>query len=1039
MSEAQSDTAQPVVDDSHGGADTPPLASPVFRISPYVTMAAAGVLTLLMVVAAGLTIFSLHQRVENGTKANLAQLALVISEQTSRSFQAVDLVLRNVIEHLGTDRSDRSEAETGIASRAVHDLFRNLMAGLEQIDNIVLIDANGDLANHALSWPAPRISLVDRERFQFFLNHDSSELFVSEPVRSRLHGAWVLQLTRRINSAEGKFLGVLSATIRLDYFEKFYRAVALGEGGSIALLRQDGMMLARYPFVESLIGQIYPGAKSRPKELWGKGPDGVVRYVAFRAVPGFPLTVSTAMTEDAVLGSLRRDTATLVLGATGAVAGILLFLALLLRKIRRMKQSEALLANQNGQLAQSRKLLLDAQRIGKVGHWSADPESDTSVWSSQLFEITGLPVAPSVSFATVVDLIHPDDVSAYLRAREHSRKQRLPFRYEHRLVRPDGDIRWVRVEADQQYDANGSATGIFGIVQDITERKVAETIAEESRHRLIDAIEGLSQGFLLFDKDDCFVMSNTHFIEMFPGWGSVLQPGITYEEGMRLAHDRGLIEPKGDQFDAWLQRTMAWHVAGSKSSESQLKDGRWIQSIDHRTSDGGAVSLRTDITAFKSVQAELEHKLADVQAIRRDLEQQKQELVATSADLRSARDAAEAANRAKSDFLAIMSHEIRTPLSGMVGMVDLLRGTPLTEEQQRYTVLANESADLLLEVINDILDFSKLEAGRLQSECIDFDLPHLIEGVASVMGEKAKTRNLELRSSAASDLPTYLRGDPIRVRQVLLNLVANAIKFTEHGSIQIDATYREATDGAVVLRVEVVDSGIGMTPEVQAHVFDAFVQADTSISRKYGGSGLGLAICRQLCAMMGGAIGVESTAGEGSRFWFEVKCQRGSRPAVRPEPAIMPANHPLEILVAEDSPIIATLVSSLLRKQGFRPTMVVNGARALEAVSVRMYDLVLMDVQMPEMDGISATKAIRQLPGPERDLPIIALTANALVGQRETYLAAGMNDYVTKPIQPPLLFAAIRRWALNHTKAPALQATPEASIDTAASMSGPVL
>jgi CheY-like chemotaxis protein len=374
-----------------------------------------------------------------------------------------------------------------------------------------------------------------------------------------------------------------------------------------------------------------------------------------------------------------------------------------------------------------------------------------------------------------------------------------------------------------------------------------------------------------------------------------------------------------------------------------------------------------------------------------------------------------------------MSHEIRTPLSGMVGMVDLMRGTQLSEEQQRYTALAKESSDLLLEVINDILDFSKLEAGRLTPECIDFDVRQLVEGVASVMAGKARMRGLELRTVLQPELPRYLKGDPTRIRQVLLNLSANAIKFTEQGWIAITVSHREAADGKAELRMEIADSGIGMSSEVQAHVFDAFVQADTSISRKYGGSGLGLAICKQLCAMMGGAIGVESVPGQGSRFWFKVMCARGQRPLAQAEPVVAANKAPLDILVAEDSPIIATLISSLLTRQGFRPTLVSNGAKAVAAVAEKLYDLVLMDVQMPEMDGISATRAIRALPGPVRDMPIIALTANALVGQRETYLAAGMNDYVTKPIQPPLLFAAINRWALRQTEAPPLQAAADAT------------
>ncbi|CAL75705.1 conserved hypothetical protein; putative sensor histidine kinase with a response regulator receiver domain [Bradyrhizobium sp. ORS 278] len=707
-----------------------------------------------------------------------------------------------------------------------------------------------------------------------------------------------------------------------------------------------------------------------------------------------------------------------------AIAAIIIMAVLTSMLIRNSAQARAMtqaLTRQNEQLAQTTKLLNEAQRIGRLGHWMT-AEGDAAVWSEELFEITGLEPLSSVSFSKMIEIIHPEDVGTYIRARDRTLKTGCALKQDLRVIRPDGEIRWIRIVADPIDDVDGRFRERFGIVQDITERKQAEVAADQAQQLLLDAIEALTKGFVLFDKDDRFVLSNTRFREMFPGWATLMRPGISFTDLMRKAHDHGLVRPKGDGFEDWLERKRAWHLGGSRMIEHREINGRWIQSVDHRISDGGTVCLVTDITAFKTVQAELEQKLAYVQAIRSDLEEQKRELEATGAELRAARDAAEAANRAKSDFLAIMSHEIRTPLSGMVGMVDLLRGTSLNDEQKRYTSLAKESADLLLQVINDILDFSKLEAGKLKSECIDFDVPSLVESAVSFMGEKARRRGLDLKVSFAPGLPQYLEGDPTRIRQVMLNLVGNAIKFTEQGAIEVHASHRELDDGAVDLRIEVIDSGIGMSQEIQAQIFDPFVQADTSISRKYGGSGLGLAICKQLCAIMGGSIGVESEPGRGSRFWFEARCQRGEALALPAETVIEAVDRPLEILVAEDSPIIATLINSLLVKQGFKPTMVGNGSKAVAAVSQKSYDLVLMDVQMPEMDGISATEAIRRLPGPERHVPIIALTANALVGQRETYLAAGMNDYVTKPIQPALLFAAIRRWALpQYADAPPLQ------------------
>jgi CheY-like chemotaxis protein len=258
-----------------------------------------------------------------------------------------------------------------------------------------------------------------------------------------------------------------------------------------------------------------------------------------------------------------------------------------------------------------------------------------------------------------------------------------------------------------------------------------------------------------------------------------------------------------------------------------------------------------------------------------------------------------------------------------------------------------------------------------------------------------------------------MNGDPNRIRQVLLNLTGNAIKFTERGAVRIVVSHRELAGETIELRIEVIDSGIGIPNDVQENLFSPFTQADTSVSRKYGGTGLGLAISKQLCTMMGGAIGVHSEPGRGSTFWFTVRCRRGQLPTLSAppiQPASESAGRKFNILVAEDNPMIRILITKLLKRRGHEADLVVNGREAVEAVQRKAYDLVLMDMQMPEMDGVSATIAIRALSGPERTIPVIALTGNALVGQRESCVAAGMSDYLPKPISPDDLYAAIDRW-----------------------------
>ena len=992
----------------------------------FLPMFAAAILMLVAMAAAETTIWDLHGRADRETQTGLDRVALIIAEQTSRSFQAVDLVLKDAIDRVSTTTASGGIQQMRLADEAIHGYLADRMKGLPQVANLILIDADGLYANSARDWPVPPTSFAHREQFRYLRDNAAGGLFVSEPVKNTYDGTWTIYLARRLAGPDGRFEGVAQAAVRLNYFEQFYASVALGEGGSISLRRDDGTVLAHYPWVDGLVGTIPRRAENVVDRLDGRHVaeqplDRSDRYVAVKRVPDLPLLVSTALTRQAVLGSWRRDATILGVGTLGAATAVILLLCVLYRKMRNLRRSELLLEQQNVKLENSERLLLDAQRIGKLGHWFADAAGCQASWSPQMFEIAGIPAGGSVSFDEFVACIHPADVDEFRAIHRDARQNGRPFTHEHRWVRPDGTIRWVRLDSHPQFGADGIIVGTLGTVQDITERKDAERVVEESRRRLFDAIESVSQGFILYDGEDRFVLANGRFREMFPELSARLVPGMPYREVLRIVWDLGMVDGHRTDFDTWRTRTLAWHGSGTPI-ENLYGDGRWIQFVDHRTSEGGTAGICTDITEFKQVQATLEQKLMDLEKSRSELEIQKQELVSTSRDLVKARDAAEEASRAKSEFLAITSHEIRTPLSGMIGMIGLLSETPLNHEQERFAKLARESSDSLLSVINDILDFSKLEAGRISVEQVDFDVMELINGVTMLLGPRAEEKGLAVEVRPARDLPQWLKGDPMRLRQVLLNLVNNAVKFTEAGRIVVAASHRELA-GELELRFEVTDTGIGIDPEKRLHLFKPFMQADTSISRRYGGSGLGLAICRKLCTMMRGTIGVESTLGAGSTFWFTASCARGT-PYVAEAPTVVPgATGSCDILVAEDSPIIATLILTLLRKRGFRPDLVHNGAAAVEAVARNGYDVVLMDVNMPEMDGLSAARAIRELPGSRSTVPIVALTANVLAEQRDSYLAAGMNDYVAKPIQPAMLFAAIERWSSRRRAETALAAS----------------
>ncbi|OAN50783.1 hybrid sensor histidine kinase/response regulator [Magnetospirillum moscoviense] len=508
--------------------------------------------------------------------------------------------------------------------------------------------------------------------------------------------------------------------------------------------------------------------------------------------------------------------------------------------------------------------------------------------------------------------------------------------------------------------------------------------AEYKWKHMIEAVEELGQGFTVFDRDLNLILCNSRFLDMLGFPADLVHPGTVFADFMRYNALRGEYGA-GDVEALVAERVEKAARFEPHRFERERPDGTVIEVQGSPLPGGGFITTYTDITDRKRAERMLIH----------------------------AKEEAEAAARAKASFLATMSHEIRTPMNGILGMLHLLGGSHLTDEQRDLLETARGSAGALLGILNDILDFSKLEAGQLRVEATDFDLYRLVHDVVALLQGGADDKGLALTATIADQVPRQVVGDPTRLRQVLTNLIGNALKFTTGGSVTVRVGLEATEDSLSKLRFEVADTGIGIAPDALATLFQEFVQADSSISRRFGGTGLGLAICKRLVEMMGGDIGCDSRLGEGATFWFTTRVGLASVSVRHSAPAVVdrPVTAPLTVLLAEDNPVNQKLTTILLTRWGHAVTLAKNGAEAIDAVLGGTFDVVLMDVHMPAVDGLEATRRIRAMGGPMAAVPIVAMTADVLEGDTARCLAAGMDDYVAKPVDPDRLQAVLAKFS----------------------------
>ena len=560
--------------------------------------------------------------------------------------------------------------------------------------------------------------------------------------------------------------------------------------------------------------------------------------------------------------------------------------------------------------------------------------------------------------------------------------------YSWRRVEPFGLVVAVGLStadalAEYRRDLTGCVAAGTGLT--LIALSVASILARNRREAgrsqaiLRAAVDNISQGLLVVDAQRQVPVINARAAELLGLPAELAKPGVTFDALLNWQHNNGEFEGQAESVRALVRA--GGIEPGSTVYQRMRRNGAVLEFRTRALESGLAVRTITDVTEQQ------QHARA----------------------LAEARDAAEAAAQARSDFLAVMSHEIRTPLNGVIGVADLLSGMQLDAAQLEYVRLIRESGSHLLNLINDILDFSRLEASRMQLEAVDFDPNVVMRDVAGLFLAQAGAKGLELRVQTAE--PGPVTGDPGRLRQILLNLVSNAVKFTSQGGVTLSLGQEAAEDGRVRLLFRVADTGLGIGPDAIGRIFDEFIQVDGSISRRFGGSGLGLAICRRLAELMGGTIAAESQPAIGSVFRFDVTLPRAAEappPETAPEAAYDPGPAgALRVLVAEDNATNRLVALRLLERLGHQSDTVCNGVEAVAAFGLKPYDVVLMDVMMPEMDGLTATRRIRAAERPGSRVAIAGLTAGSRSDNLAECMAAGMDAVATKPITLNSLRAVI--------------------------------
>ncbi|MFO1412394.1 MAG: response regulator [Burkholderiales bacterium] len=883
-----------------------------------------------------------------------------------------------------------------------------LVNDFPEVGAINVFDAAGTMAMSSEPRPA-NLNIADRPFFAELARSKVPDLQFTEPLYSKATGKPVLVAFRAILSPAREFRGAVVIAIDLDYFESVFRQVNTGPGGVVQLRRtEDDRLVLRWPVVAAAFTQkvqatesfqaLKAGASEGVTRL--QGPvDGVERISAYHRLAGFPFFVIVGRSTDAIFGEWRTN------------AGIVLLIAALALGAIGMLLRRASVQERDRRVVEGRYAAIVNEQRDAVCRFLPDTTlTFANATYRRFFEKPGTNIL-GTRWLDRIPFGVREHVATQITHQIDSRESSLREFWEDC---GDGVNRCIQWQDTPLLDEDGNVVELQGVGRDITAHKRAIRQLAESENRLRLALETAGQGWFEIDMAAGLTRESPNVAALL-GFQSA-ERSYTFEHWLQDIHpdDHAAMAEIRDQI-------ATADVLPRREYRRKAADGswRWLMSVGHvieRAPDGTprwVVGIHMDVHERHVEHALLKQTASELEHHRSNLERMVKER--TEQFLRE-KEKAEAANLSKSAFLANMSHEIRTPLNAITGMAHLLRKSGLTEPQGQRLGHIEVASKHLLEVINSVLELSKIDAGKIRLNESETDLLAVATSVMAMVEGKAADKNLSLALEAAPGVPRVL-ADATRLREALLNYVGNAIKFTQSGGIKLRLDVLEQDEAAVTVRFQVTDTGIGIAPEDLARLFTAFEQVDNSATRKYGGTGLGLAITKRLAQCMGGDAGAHSAFGQGSTFWFTARLPRAPASAADrrmqatagdASAALRNAHAGRRVLVVDDEPICLTLTGILLEESGLKVETAVDGVMAVELANSGRFDVVVMDMQMPRMGGIQATRTIRST-GKHPTVPIVALTANAFEEDRAACLAAGMNDFLAKPVDPNALALAVKR------------------------------